>query len=89
MDGDKPPSLHQGEVTRLFIELQACEKFGINPLTYLTSIEWIEHPEIKALILAYHQLIAAEESRIHKEIKDKSSSSEDQLDTISKKRRRE
>lgn len=35
MEDDKtPPSLYKGKVTQLYIELQICEKFGINPLEY-------------------------------------------------------
>lgn len=69
-DGETP-SLHKGKPTLLFIEMQAMEKHGINPLHYFAGEDasWKskEGRAIKALLIAYHQLIAEEERRIMEE----------------------
>lgn len=89
-----PSSLHKGKVTQLYIELQICEKFGINPLEYfcgtpkhkvelrydndkikeinvIPTIDWNDSVHIKALLIAYHQLNAAEEKRISEKMNSK------------------
>lgn len=72
MEGDKPPSLHEGKPTLLFVELQMIEKFGISPLEYFLgkNASWqSDYGEaLKVLLFAYHQLAANEEKRIHDEM---------------------
>ena len=75
MKGDLPPSLHEGKPTLLFIEVQMVENFGINPLEYFLdkNSSWqSDYGEaLKVLLIAYHQLKADEEKRIHDEMKEK------------------
>ena len=70
MDGKEKPSLNRGRPSVFFVELQTLEKFGVSPLDYYVGkdAEWKNHPELKALIIAYQQLLAEEEQRIHKEM---------------------
>jgi hypothetical protein len=79
MDGDQSPSLDpakKGRATELFIHLQTCKEFGIDPLVYLVDekAQWKDYPHLKILLFAFRLLIAEEEERRMKEIDNKNTS---------------
>jgi hypothetical protein len=59
----------------LFIDLQTCEKFGINPLEYFAgkNEDWLscKGRSMKILLLAYHQIVVEEDKRIQEEMNKK------------------
>ena len=73
---DEPASLNptkNGIITELFVHLQICKEFGINPLEYFVdkNAEWKNYLHLKILLIAFRQLVAEEENRQLEEIKKK------------------
>jgi hypothetical protein len=61
-----------------YIDLQICEKFGIDPYEWFNGEKWNndEGLALKCLLRAYHQLNAEEAKRINDEMKNKSGRNE-------------
>lgn len=57
----------------MFVHLRSCEKFGLDPLRFFMGkkADWGDmHGEaMRILLIAYNQLIAEEEDRIHEEMR--------------------